>query len=289
MSPVSTCDLHLHTCYSDGRPSPEELLRYAAGAGMRTIAITDHDNARGSREAASLAADLGIELIPAIELTCRWDACQLPAGQEDIDVLGYFVDLDRPSLQAREREALADIHERVGSVCASLTAAGWPVTLEEALAENPRYAGYQQVAQALVRKGLAAGWWAGRELMAPHLARIRPSRFTIDQMIAAVCDAGGVAVLAHPTVAAYRGRRLEAPQVAELIEMGLGGIEVYHHALDDEARRHFLALARQLDLAVTGGSDDHGWPAGFPYLGSQPVTGELVEALRARWQRAQRL
>ncbi|MGO8946327.1 MAG: PHP domain-containing protein [Ktedonobacterales bacterium] len=72
----TTCDLHLHTWYSDGRASPADVLAQAHALGLMTIALTDHDNARGAREAAPLAARLGIELVPAIELTCRWDAAE---------------------------------------------------------------------------------------------------------------------------------------------------------------------------------------------------------------------
>jgi predicted metal-dependent phosphoesterase TrpH len=66
-------DLHTHTYYSDGRASPEELITYAAQIGVKTLAITDHDNTRGTREGAAVAQRLGIELIPAMELTARWD------------------------------------------------------------------------------------------------------------------------------------------------------------------------------------------------------------------------
>jgi 3',5'-nucleoside bisphosphate phosphatase len=275
-------ELHVHTSYSDGRGSPEELLRHAADVGVTTIAITDHDTAEGARAAVAVAPAHGVTLIPAIELTCRWDACRLPPGDEDIDMLGYFVDLASPALIRREREALADIHERTGLCCELLTRAGYPVALDEVFAASPRYAGYSQVANVLVRKGLAADWRAARELIMAQLAGVRPSRFTIDEMIAVVRAAGGVPVLAHPTVARFNGAWLESAQVAALVEMGLGGIEVYHHALDDAAREHFLALARRHGLAVTGGSDDHGWPAGYTRLGVEPVTSEMVAELAAR-------
>jgi predicted metal-dependent phosphoesterase TrpH len=233
---LATCDLHLHTNHSDGRATPEELLRYAAEIGVRTIAITDHDTAGGAREAAALAPALGVELVPAIELTCRWDACHSRPGEADIDVLGYFVDLGSAALLQREREALADIRERVALACGRLTRAGFPVAIEEVDAENPRYAGYAQLGDVLIHKGFASDWRVARELIAPYLARVRPSRFTIDQMIAVVRAAGGVAVLAHPSAIVYRGGTLAEAQVAALVEMGLGGIEVYHHALDDVAR-----------------------------------------------------
>jgi predicted metal-dependent phosphoesterase TrpH len=91
-----------------------------------------------------------------------------------------------------------------------------------------------------------------------------------------------VAVLAHP--AAYRQAEglISGDQLAELVQMGLDGVEVYHFRLDELAREHFLAIARRFNLVVTGGSDEHGWRPAADRTGSEPVSAELVAALRAR-------
>jgi 3',5'-nucleoside bisphosphate phosphatase len=141
MPPLSLIDLHLHTNYSGGRASPQELVEHAASLGMQTIAITDHDNARGSRQARPFAEQLGIILIPAVELTCRWDASQSPPGKSDIDVLGYFLDLDKPEFQAFESQLMDDFHERTDIGCRYLSAIGYPITREDVLKENQHYAG----------------------------------------------------------------------------------------------------------------------------------------------------
>jgi predicted metal-dependent phosphoesterase TrpH len=275
-----TCDLHMHTYYSDGRASPAEVLRHAASIGLTTVAITDHDNARGAREALPIAAQLGIELIPAIEFTCRWDDCVSP-GEQEIDVLGYFVNLDDAEFQRIEQTALNDFHHRVADCCGLLTAAGYPLTLDEVYAENPRYAGALQFTFALRRKGHAHDWASSFDLFMPHWEQVRLCSFTIGQIIAAIHAAGGVAVLAHPVTVKCGGGWLQTDRVAALVEMGLDGLEIYHFRLDAEARAHFLALTRQFNLLVSGGSDEHGSRPGFPRMGSEPVTREMVEALRA--------
>jgi predicted metal-dependent phosphoesterase TrpH len=281
----STIDLHTHTHYSDGRASPTELVEQAAAVGIRTLAITDHDNARGAREAAPLAAHLGVELIPAAELTCRWDATGAPPLESDIDLLGYHLDIDSPAFLQTEHAALADLHSRTEARCALLTRAGLPLTLEDVLAQNPRYPGNLQLVDALAQRGLARDFRESLRLLDTHCAGAPVCRLTIDRAIAAIHAAGGVAVLAHPILVRWRGGRLDAKAIGWLVEMGLDGIEIYHHRLDATARAHFLALARQFDLAVTGGSDEHGWPVGFPRLGSQPVMRSLVTALAARANR----
>ena len=274
------CDLHLHSTFSDGSVSPEGLLRHAGQIGLSVVAITDHDNANGARAALPLAGELGLELIPAIELTARWDAC---AGAGDVDVLGYFVDLDDPGLRAVERAALADIQGRIALCCARLTAAGYPVPFAAVQAQNPRYAGGRQLRAVLVERGHAGDEDDAARLFAEHWRHVRRARFTIGEQIAAIQRAGGVAILAHPDAITCGGAGwLAAEQIARLVDLGLDGIEVYHRAMSAEARTHFLRLAQQFNLLVSGGSDEHGWSPDLPYMGQEPVTRAMVEAIRQR-------
>jgi len=282
MTPTSTIDLHMHTHYSDGKYSPAELLRYAASIGLETIAITDHDNANGVREAGPLAQELGIELVPAIEFACHWNQCEAPPGSGEIDVLGYFVALSDPTFQAFERAALNDTYSRVADCCTRLTAAGYPISLDDVFAENPHYAGGVQLIFAMQSKGYADGWDAAFRLVVEQWKQVRLSRFTIQQVIEQIHLAGGVAILAHPTAVKCGDDWLQADQLALLAEMGLDGLEVYHPRLDEKARAHFLALAKQFNLLISGGSDEHGWLAGLKRIGNQPITSEMVESLRAR-------
>ncbi len=276
------CDLHMHSYFSDGRASPAELVEQAARLGLRQLAITDHDNTCGAREAAPLAAALGIELIPGIELTCRWEGPGAPLGNIDVDLLGYFMDWEAPAFQARERAALDDIHARVGSLCQTLTANGCPVRLEELFAENPRYAGALQLVQAILTRRYAGTWRDASHLMTKVWEASRDTPFTIRSVIEQIHLAGGVAMLAHPTVVRPRGERMTGAYLARLVEMGLDGIEIYHRRLDQQARAYFLGLAAEFGLLVSGGSDTHGWVEGLNELGEQPVTQEMVEKLREK-------
>jgi 3',5'-nucleoside bisphosphate phosphatase len=277
-------DLHLHTCYSDGRASPQELVEHAALLDLQTIAITDHDNARGSRQARPFAEQLGITLVPAVELTCRWDASQAPPGKSDIDVLGYFLDLDQPAFVDYEAKLLDDLDDRMEICCWYFSAGGYTITRQDVLQENPHYAGIHQLLLALMRKGYAANFKHAFELVDSVWKKVRPSAFTIDQVISIIRRTGGVPVLAHPTIVPWPSGWLNTQAVQALVEMGLEGIEIYHPRLNPEARQYFLALANQYDLLITGGSDDHGWPEGFPHMGSQEVTSEMVLKLEKKAQ-----
>jgi predicted metal-dependent phosphoesterase TrpH len=285
MPPLSPIDLHMHTLYSDGRATPQELVEYAVSIGMQTIAITDHDNARGSRLARPLAEKLKLTLIPAIEMTCRWDAAQAAPGKSDIDVLGYFLDLDQPDLQVFEEALLNDFHERTDIACWYLSAEGYTISLQDVLRENPYYAGTRPLLMAVLQKGYASSYERALGLVDKIWRNVRPSSFTIDQVISAIRRAGGVPVLAHPTIVPWPRGWLDAEAIRLLVDMGLVGMEIYHPRLNEEARRYFYSLAAQFNLLVTGGSDDHGWPVGFPRMGNQAVTEEMVQGLQKQAER----
>ena len=277
-------DLHTHTYYSDGRASPEELVTYAASIGVGTLAICDHDNARGVREALPVAERFGINLVPAVEFTTRWDACEMPPGESDVDLLGYYINPLSAAFLKIEEAALADFTFRMKTWCATLTAAGTPVTLEDVYLQNPRYPGTMQLIKAVAANGYGKNFNEAAQIVGSQMDKVPRCCHKIEQAIADIHTCGGVAVLAHPGTCYIRwhGRSLGRKGLNLLVEMGLDGIEVSHHAVDAAAQEHFRTLADQYHLAITGGSDEHGWPTGLPYLGCQPVTRAMLLSLECK-------
>ena len=286
MSPNSTCDLHLHTHYSDGRASPAEVLHHAAAIGLRTVSITDHDNVNGAREAAFVAKELGLELIPGIEVTSRWNECDFAPGGDplalDIDVLGYYIDPEDPGFLSFTHAAIEDLRARIKECCSLITRSGFPVSLFDIADENPRYPGAVPLIQSLWHKGYASSWNEAFPMFVRHWREVRLCRFTIAQVIEAIHSAGGAAVLAHPVQVSCGEGWMNADQVQRLKGFGLDGLEVYHPRLSPEARAHFLELAKRFNLAICGGSDEHGWRGGFLRMGSEPIPYYLVNELRNR-------
>ncbi len=281
-TPPFHIDLHIHTNFSDGKYTPEDVLCRAAEEGIEILAFCDHDNTRGLRRGKSMAGELGLDLVPGIELTCAWPGCSVPLESKDVDLLGYFIDIDDPGFQAFETAALGDLVARVGDCCAVLSALGFPIRQEELYAVNPRYTGLIQLLQALLQKRYSASWDAASELVAGAWRQVRPARLSIEAAIAQIHAAGGVAVLAHPAALTGHGPLLQEKDIARLVEAGLDGIEIYHRSARDQARDYFLSLVQRFGLLVSGGSDEHGWFSDLGELGSQPVTVEMVAALRAR-------
>ncbi len=280
-------DLHIHTYFSDGKFSPEQILERAGELSLRAIAFTDHDNANAARHVQGLApgtAPPGIEVIPAVEFTTTWPGLDVEPGGSDIDLLAYFIDLDSEELKTLERAEQLDIGQRIAACCERLTEAGYPLTMDEVWAENRRFPSLHSLISAILQKAYADSWDAGARLMFKAYNEVRPCSLDIGSVITAIHAAGGVAVLAHPGAIDRQGGLVGAGQVGELAKLGLDGIEVYHFRNDDAARQSLLDLARQFDLVVSGGSDMHGWWQGRDRLGSQPVTIDMLETLRTRHQ-----
>lgn len=282
--PNTCCDLHIHSYYSDGRASPGEIVRHAADIGLRVIALTDHDTVAGVAEAAHVAGQLGLEVIPGVELTSSWG---LPGsspgdGKLNVDVLGYFIDIHQPQFLEFLQAEMDDMRRRIELCCQALTQAGHPITPDDVVQVNHRYPGSTALITALLKKGYASGWNEAFRLFADAWAMVPPAHISTGEAIAAIHQAGGVAVLAHPVSLGAGEARIDAQAVGALVDLGLDGLEVYHPRLEADDRRHFRRLAGDFNLVVSGGSDEHGWPVGFVRMGSQILPYDTIKALKQR-------
>jgi len=277
--PNTCCDLHLHSYYSDGCLSPADLLHFSAENGVKTVALTDHDTLAGLEEAGHVADSLGLELIPGVELTTSWYGADMP---QTVDVMGYFFDAGSPELQTACQQGLRDLEKRMRLACQYLGDSGLQLSYFDLQEQNPRYAGAGQFIAALVQSGQVLDWMAGYHMLSRVAPRLPQPRLSLEDAIRLLHQAGGVAVLAHPV--AVRGQRgwIGAEELAGMVAAGLDGLETEHPRLDSVAKTHFRALAKQFDLALSGGSDEHGWNGGVTRLGSEVVTYEMVHELRRR-------
>jgi predicted metal-dependent phosphoesterase TrpH len=278
MSYVSRVDLHLHTTVSDGRLTPTELLRRAHGNGVRTLAITDHDNTDGLPEGQAVADALGLELIPGIELSTD-------LGPIGVHILGWFLRYDDPAFQARLLPMRDDRLSRAMAMVQRLGELGYPIEWERVLAiAGEGSVGRPHIAQALLEAGhvKAINEAFDRFLGDGGPAFVERMKLTPQEAIAMIHANGGVAAVAHP---------FDAPDVegliAELAAAGLDGVETYYQGYPPERVERLLALCRDHNLVPTGGSDYHGFAMGDAPdvdndVGSVYVPEDTVERLRAR-------
>ena len=244
-------DLHTHTTASDGRLAPDALARAAWEAGVRTIAVTDHDTTAALGPARQAMAAYGIRFVDGIEVTAV-------ESDRDVHVLGYFIDPASPGLGRFLTRARAGRIDRVRAIADRLEQLGRPIDLsrllKDALVLPGRSVGRPAVADALVRAGYAANrQQAFDEWLVPGRPAFVPRNGPpVGEVVRAIHDAGGLASLAHPGLT----RRDDA--IAAWAGDGLDAIEAYHseHSPADAAR--YVERARALGLLVTGGSDFHG-------------------------------
>lgn len=257
MSPEGglAADLHMHTHYSDGCLSPQQLVQHAQQQGMGMIAITDHDTTQGIAEAMRCGQALGLQILPGIEISSE------AAGQE-YHILGYGID----GQQLREQELLwkKQRRQRMHAMVDRLSAIGVYVDREriEEIA-GPGVLGRPHIAQALVDAGYAEDQ---TDAFQHYVGRGCPGYvprppMTPVEAIQLVQSADGIAIWAHP------GQQFSWSRLQELCAYGLRGIEVWHPDHHQEQMQRLAEQIRPTGLLATGGSDFHSLNYG-PALGS---------------------
>lgn len=265
-------DLHLHTRFSDGTNTPEELVAEACRHELAALALTDHDTVEGCAPTAVACSAAGIELLSGVELTAEHE-------DQELHLLGYGMDITNALLLAALAHFQEVRQERIREMVTRLNRFG--VTLDAPAVftlADCRAPGRPHVARALVEAGVCA---TVDEAFERFLKKHRPAwvpKFKIStaDAIALVHQAGGAAVMAHPAL-----NRLDEA-IPELVELGLDGIECFHTKHAAATCAHYLRLAGQLGVLVTGGSDCHGLTKGKRLIGSVKLPYAYVEKLKAR-------
>lgn len=273
-------DLHTHTCYSDGVDTPTALVTKAAAGGVSVLAITDHDTVEALPEAQEAGGACGVEVIVGIELTVQYQQ------YDDIHMLGYAFDPTHAALCARL--ALVQHHrvqrglEMLTRINARLAALGKaPLDSQQVVAQAQGALTRPHLAQALVARGYVESiQGAFRDFLIP--CNVPKAALSPTEAFALIAQAGGVCSLAHPGTLSTDPQEIH-PLLAALTDMGLVGLEVYHHAHYPATLEFFQACATRYGLCMTGGSDYHGRPTGaLPgyFAPTHPVPVQALADLR---------
>lgn len=247
-------DLHTHTYESDGTDSPRALIEKAAAAGLRTIAITDHDTVRAHDAAAPLAAELGLRLVRGVEVSTK-------ANGRSVHLLAYWFHAVPPDGFVVWLESMLEYRrERNRRLAERLQGLGVAIDLAEAEALGRTITGRVHFAKLLIAKGYVE---TVPEAFDKYIGEDAPGYVLMEdpktaEAVGKVREFGGVPVLAHPIRLGMRDEAVEEQFIREQTEAGLLGLEVMHSDHDEIARARYSALAARYGLASSGGSDYHG-------------------------------
>ena len=261
-------DLHTHSLHSDGAQTPADVVRTAKEAGLAAIALSDHDCIAGVQEAMDTGKELGVEVIPAVELSAQSDT--------ELHILGYFVDIHNKKLQDTMAYALQVRDQRQEDTCRKLNEMGFAITMDEVREEahgNPVLC-RAHFAQIMVRKGYAP---SVQEAFKQYLsvgcyAYSNRQALTGPEAVSLIHEAGGIAVAAHLHLIKLPDDELRE-YLKSLIPYGLDGVEGYYTDYTPDMERRYRAMARELGLVISGGTDYHG--KNKPHIAIGKGRGEL--------------
>jgi 3',5'-nucleoside bisphosphate phosphatase len=270
-------DLHTHSTFSDGTLDPEQVVELAAGRDLTGIALTDHDTTEGVERARKAATATGLEVLLGCELSAEHDG-------GPVHVLGYGFDPAEPVFAARRAWIRDGRVGRARRMVERLRALGADVDLDRVLElAGSGSVGRPHVARAMVEAGVVAdvgSAFAPEWIGTGGRAYVAKDAVGPVEAVELIRGAGGVAVLAHPSLHAGAGAVPE-PVIRAMAAAGLDGLEVDHPDQAAAERARLRALAGELGLEVTGASDCHGALYGYR-LGVERTPDATVERLLAR-------
>ena len=270
-------DLHTHSTRSDGTLTPREVVELARSRDLDGIALIDHDTADGLPEAREAAAGTGLEVLTGCELSAEHEG-------QPVHVLGYAFDPGEPLFAAKREWLRAGRIGRAERMVERLRELGVDVRFERVLElAGAASLGRPHVARAMVEAGVVpdvASAFSPEWIGTGGRAYVAKVAVTPVEAVELYRGAGGVAVLAHPSIHAGAGAVPETV-IRAMAEAGMAGLEVDHPDQPPEDRAHWRRLAAELGLEATGSSDCHGALYGYR-MGVCRTPREVLERLLAR-------
>ena len=242
-------DLHIHSSYSDGCKTPEEIIDSAIKNKIKYISLTDHDSISSQYVTRNSYDDLVI--IPGIELSTEYNDMEL-------HILGYFIDIENDDLKSLVNELNVQRIKRVEKILYNLKNYNINLKLDDLDIDHTSTVGRSHIANAMVKKGYFDNY---KSAFRSYLVQGKPGyvkgfRLNYRECIDVINNCGGVPILAHP---GQIYRKIEVENILrELRCFGLKGIEVYHPSHSQGDINKFFNLSRKYKLCVSGGSDYHG-------------------------------
>ncbi len=270
-------DLHTHSTCSDGTLRPSEVVDLALRRDLAGIALTDHDTTAGLDEARGAARDRGLEVLTGCELSAEHEG-------QPVHVLGYAFDPAEPDFRARREWIREGRVGRAERMVRRMRELGADVRFERVLElAGDASVGRPHIARAMVEAGVVpdvAGAFSQEWIGTGGRAYVPKVAVTPVEAVELIRGAGGVVVLAHPSIHAA-AKAVPEPVIRAMAAAGMAGLEVDHPDQPEEDRAHWRELAAELGLETTGSSDCHGALYGYR-MGVCRTPEPVLERLLAR-------
>ncbi|RJP68392.1 MAG: PHP domain-containing protein [Ignavibacteriales bacterium] len=240
-------DLHLHTNRSDGFYSPSDIVFKAKKVGLDIISITDHDNLAGIEEATEIGKQIGIEIIPGVEISTDLE-------DREVHLLGYFIDINNDELQKYLSFFRQERFNRASRIVKKLNNQGINISFDHVVSlANNSALGRPHIATALVESGYVSNFYEAFDRFIGNNcpAFERKIHVSPQSALKLISDAGGLSFIAHP---GFIPERI----LMSLINYGLDGIEVLHPSHNPSQVKSYRGIVNEYCLLASGGSDFHG-------------------------------
>jgi 3',5'-nucleoside bisphosphate phosphatase len=265
-------DLHIHTNHSDGFYSPGDVVLKAKENKLEAISITDHDNLSGIDEAIKKGNEIGIEVIPGLEISSD-------IKDREIHILGYFIQTDNQELERYLNFFRVERLKRAVRIVNKLNFLGMPLTIDDVMevAKNSAV-GRPHIAQAMLAKGLISSYY---EAFNKYIGNGGPAfekkvHISPQSAFKIISDAGGLSFIAHPGY-------MEESLLKELIDEGVDGLEVIHSSHSQHQIKFYRGIVNEYFLLESGGSDFHGGKRDDEKnLGKYYTNYSVIDAMRKR-------
>lgn len=255
---MNTIDLQIHTTASDGIHTPRDVAQMAAEQALRVIAITDHDTVDGVEEALRAGEELGVRVIPGIEMSVE---------ENGAHILGYGIDYKNPELLAELEKFRQGRIEGAKKMVENLKNVGFFVEWEDVLREaTGGVVGRPHISRAVLNrpenKEKLGGISTVHDFIEAHLTDESPNyvkraHISAAYAIALIHKAGGAAVWSHPAIHFQNNPERLEKFLKELMGWGIDGVEVFNPAHSEDDVEFLQGLAAKYNLLRTAGSDFH--------------------------------
>lgn len=243
-------DLHAHTKHSDGTNTPSEVVYHYKRAGVRLMAVTDHDTLSAAKEAREKAEEQNILFVNGVEISTK--------EHDHLHILGFNVDPENKILLDFLEFSREERNQRVKNIIRQLREAGLPITEEDVFRLVKTVASRAHIADALKNKKIVSSRQEGfkKYLVQGRPGYAPPRGASVAETIKIIRQAGGLAFIAHP------GIIKDCWNFPAWVSAGLNGIEIYYPAHSFQTKQDLFAIADKYKLLISAGTDFHGTKSG---------------------------